>query len=532
MREVAEVEAELRELSRDPSLVRRSNSLSALADALQGEDAHLWAKVNLFDAFGEESLVVEGERALTNRLAALEIVRNFAILLPLLWTWFAIGVAISAYSQLLDTVNPSEASLRGAPFIEQWAQGFGGRTSINFRTVAYVDAFLILVVVALSIVVGFQRRRLDVQMEEERTAKWNALREALTQASIILATRAYDTPARFNEELTRLWGRYEGVADNLRDASNQMRRSLEESQAHTAGINHASESLLVAGSSIAAGTDQLNATLEGVRADVSALTAWSEQVAGKVHELAVAHHRLAGRIEDGLSHTTSAAGALQSAAAELPAQVSAVGDQFVTVIRDEMAARSNASEDLSRAGQHAATLAQGLQATSRQFLDAASTLQETASGLPRELSQASAQIASSVDRTERTLSELPQAITTGIDPIRQIPPQLEALEGRYREVESSLGVAAERLNGYSEDLVRSGAELQRTAAAIGAQGDAFPAQLQDLRQTVAEVAAACQEVARSISAAAGMTSLHDAQPKGLRRVFHRNGARSTTESNR
>jgi len=520
---MADVQAQLRELSRDPSLRRRENSLAALADALDGPDGYLWAKVNLFDAFGEESLVVEGERSLVNRVSALEIVRNFAILLPLLWTWAAIGFAITAFNGLLESVDPNEASLVGAPFIEQWAKGFGGRTSISFSVVAYVDALLILVVVALSIYVGFQQKRLDVRIEEERSEKWNELREALTQASVVLAEKAYDTPQRFNEELTRLWGSYQGVSDQLRHASDALQDAVGESRNHTSGLSEASAALQHSGAAISSGADVLNETLIGVRTDVAALAVSIGDVAGEVRELISTHQKLSGRLEDGMAQTSQATAALEATAVAIPVQVGAAGDQLMAAVREELKNRSAVSDDLARAGEHAMALANNMDKSSRQFLDAAATLQDVAGGLPLELSKATTQISSSVEQAEQSLSQLPGRIAEGLNGLKDLPPQLASLDGRYRETNEALTGASIQLNAYAEGLSRASDQLESTIGQLRAQGDQVPEQVEALTRSVADVAAACSDVAHSVASAAGVSTGASEQRGWFRRSGKRAG---------
>lgn len=504
VRDVVEVEQRLRDLGNDPSLVRRKNSLGSLADALTGPDGHLWAKVNVFDAFGEESLTISGEAELVNRLAWLEGVRNFGILLPLLWTWTAIAVGIGAYNDLLSTNDVNDARIIGAPFIEQWAGGFGGRTWITFKWVALIDALLILGVVVLSAIVSYVRKQLDVGIENERDARWNELREVLTDASIHLAAKGYDTPARFSEELTRLWTKYEGVADQMRLASKELERAVGNSETYTRGLRESSENLVGAGQTMAGSAELLHGSVGAMRGDIAALTAAAEGLGADIAQLIAAHQAIGERLNHSMDSTANAASTLERSARSISDQVNETNVVFLEAVRFETAGRDQATANFVQAGAHASELAGSLDKTARQFLDAAATLQDTAARLPEGLERATVQIAASVDQSHHSLNELPDRITEGLRPLDSLGQQLEGLEGGYRGAQAGFLTATEQMAGYSAELRGATEVVAQAMDRFQQTGEAIPTYLQEAAAQIQAAAQACDQVAIAVSAAAAL----------------------------
>ncbi len=511
VRDVIEVEQRLRHLGNDPSLVRRKNSLGSLADALTGPDGHLWAKVNLFDAFGEESLTIAGEAELVNRLAWLEGVRNFGILLPLLWTWTAIGVGIGAYNDLLATTDVNEARIIGAPFIEQWAGGFGGRTWITFQWVALIDAILILVVVVLSAIVSFVRKQLDVGIENERNTRWNELREILTDASIHLATKGYDTPARFSEELTRLWSKYEGVADQMRLASKELERAVSNSETFTTGLRQSSETLLGAGQSIAGSAELLHVSVGALRGDIAALTESASGVGVEVAHLVAAHHAMGERLDSSMGSTASAASILERSTRNFSAQVSETNTSFLEAVRLEAAGRDKAAENFEKAGASASELASNLDKAAQEFFKAAVALQETAARLPEGLEHATVHLAKSVDQGHSSLHELQGRITEGLRPLDTLGRHLEGLEAGYQGAQAGFLTAGEQMARYSAELGGATDAVARAIDRFQETGETIPTYLQETAAQIQAAAQACDRVANALGAAA---DLPDASARG------------------
>ena len=436
-----DVESRLRALGSDPALARRSNSLGMLADALTGPDGHLWAKVNLFDAFGEESLTIRGEAATVNWLAWTELVRNFAILLPLLWTWAAIGFGIDAFNRLLATTDINEKDFVTAPFIQQWAKGFGNRTWITFKWVALIDVMLILLVIVMSFLVSFMRKKLDVSIEEERDRSWNNLREVLTLATVALAAKGYDAPARFSEELSLLWIKYQDVAFQMTNASRELEQALGISDAFTNSMHEASAGLLDAGQSFISTTKDLHGTVAGMRDDIKGLTVSADGLGSGVTQLIAANVDVGKELTSSIQSSNDAAASLKSSSQNMTVQVNETHDRFLDALRVEVAARDQATKQLADAGSNAQALAGGLKESAGQFFQAAEALKETASALPADITHAATQLAESVDQSR-----------TSIDTIGQ---QLGQIDASYREVNAGFSTTSNKLDAVSTSIRKS-----------------------------------------------------------------------------
>ncbi|SVB56663.1 uncharacterized protein METZ01_LOCUS209517, partial [marine metagenome] len=117
------------ELAESPSLANRKNSLLELAGAIDDEDAHIWAKVDLFAAFGEDAVAVPGVDRRDSQITFWEWARNVLVLFPLLITWSGVALASYQYGQLTqlagsDHALPGIQDVARRPFIALWEQGF------------------------------------------------------------------------------------------------------------------------------------------------------------------------------------------------------------------------------------------------------------------------------------------------------------------------------------------------------------------------------------------------------------------------
>lgn len=78
----------------------------------------------------------------------LEVARNVLVFAPIAVTWYGLSTASLGYAKLLD--ERPDFSTR--PFLLLWEQGFEGAGVLNFSTVAAIDASLIGLLIALSLV--------------------------------------------------------------------------------------------------------------------------------------------------------------------------------------------------------------------------------------------------------------------------------------------------------------------------------------------------------------------------------------------
>lgn len=79
----------------------------------------------------------------------IEIIRNFMVFIPILFTWTGLYFSLDAYSQFLHSTNNQSES-----FLFLWQTGFGGILSrwLYFSNIALLDAFFIGIIILLSII--------------------------------------------------------------------------------------------------------------------------------------------------------------------------------------------------------------------------------------------------------------------------------------------------------------------------------------------------------------------------------------------
>lgn len=127
-------------------------------------DEGYWLNLNVFGALSSDQLMKDGRNIPLkgqNILQYLEYIRNGLIFLPILYTWFELSRATNAYGVLL-TQRPE---LRGENLLFLWQSGALAQAGVAapspFSVVAFVDVFLIGLIIFISLGVNFFR---DEQM--------------------------------------------------------------------------------------------------------------------------------------------------------------------------------------------------------------------------------------------------------------------------------------------------------------------------------------------------------------------------------
>ncbi len=96
-----------------------------------------------------EDIVTEAEEATLRRFGLLHVVRNILSILPIVLTWFALGLAAISYQQDLATKKYQNDLYQ--PFLKLWQEGFHGTDFYPFSVAAFVDFGLLLCLIALVI---------------------------------------------------------------------------------------------------------------------------------------------------------------------------------------------------------------------------------------------------------------------------------------------------------------------------------------------------------------------------------------------
>ncbi|MEU2398390.1 hypothetical protein ABZ767_24835 [Streptomyces pseudogriseolus] len=197
----------LEDIAQDPALAPRAEELRALAHALDSTDVDAldaWADLDLMAHFARPESVAEpvgagrGERF----DSVLDWVLGALVFLPLLFTWFGLWQASSAYGALTGD-DPKAA---GRPFLQLWQSGFDGHLSDAYRFghVAVFGCLALVMLFVLTTVHGYRRTRAERRAEEVRERARAALARlvpVLTRAQLSLNEHRFASPQRFAAEL-------------------------------------------------------------------------------------------------------------------------------------------------------------------------------------------------------------------------------------------------------------------------------------------------------------------------------------------
>lgn len=156
----------------------------------------------------------------------MHLLRNVAVLLPLLFTWLMLGRAAGRYEGL---VHASKAN--GEPFLLLWQEGFG-TGSWSFEKVTIVDVILLTAVVALTIWVHWTEAQAD-RSADIVYAAMDSLKLALGSYSITNPESPAEWAKVTSEALTKAMAQAEAAASRLELLQDTNQKWLEGFQAQT-----------------------------------------------------------------------------------------------------------------------------------------------------------------------------------------------------------------------------------------------------------------------------------------------------------
>lgn len=116
---------------------------------LAPQEAYAWIDP---EAFRHE---IEAAQERTQLITWLTNARNLLTLAPLIVTWTALAFATSAYQADLQRF-PDDAR---RPFLQLWQEGFRQTTPWTFTRTAFFDVILLLVIIAVTFLIGFVEGR-------------------------------------------------------------------------------------------------------------------------------------------------------------------------------------------------------------------------------------------------------------------------------------------------------------------------------------------------------------------------------------
>jgi methyl-accepting chemotaxis protein len=441
---------ELLELADEPALARRRDALAALAGALTSDDAHHWARVNLFEAFNEDSVVDPEGAKVANSVSKLEMLRNILILLPLLITWWGISRAVDSYGAYLRQF-PEEGT---KPFVQLWQEGFG-HGAMTLSQVAMIDVVMILFVIGANFAASYQRRKLEVAIPAREGEVWNRLQGCITDASVHLARRSFDSPLRFNELLT-------AAAQELERVHTKMRGSVDKVTSLLTRANDAADRIGAGAAILTASTDrqaesaaEVRTALTGLAQQLAAADGRADDLLDRVQTIVASHEALVAQVDRGLDVSSTASKALNGTAKELSRSLSAhvnASASLLEGLQGERDAQAAAREALTATSVSFARSGETLQALLAQLEGAGTRLGAAAEAIGEQVGSAQEQVAATTDR-------LAAQIGRNGD-------RLSELSG---ELSDRVGAAGERISAVADKVGVSGEQLTGAAAQLAGQ---------------------------------------------------------------
>ncbi|MGX4688729.1 hypothetical protein [Streptomyces sp. JNUCC 63] len=223
----------LDDAAQDPALAPRAEELRALAQALDSTDVDAldaWADLDLMTHFARpESIAEPADTGRGERLdSVLDWVLGALVFLPLLFTWFGLWQASSAYGALTGD-DPKAA---GRPFLQLWQSGFDGHLSEAYRFghVAVFGCLALVMLFVLTAVHGYRRTRAERHEEQARERARAALARlvpVLTRAQLSLNEHRFASPQRFAAELNSAAGRLQRMHSKAITTQEALSRAAE-----------------------------------------------------------------------------------------------------------------------------------------------------------------------------------------------------------------------------------------------------------------------------------------------------------------
>jgi hypothetical protein len=169
-----------------------------------GMYADAWAATDVHKMIDANAIVerYRAQKVIDPTIAWIEWGRNALIFAPLVVSWYYISQAADAYSKLIN----AESDQIRTPFLYLWQQGFNGRLAWwqTLSCMAFIDFFILLTVLALTVVVYTISNSFKTRREAEASKLSARLSHALAGAALCLATRKWTQPTSVVTDLKNL----------------------------------------------------------------------------------------------------------------------------------------------------------------------------------------------------------------------------------------------------------------------------------------------------------------------------------------
>jgi hypothetical protein len=432
---------------------RSAERLDDLARAVvDDEGRRRWAEVDLRRAFQTDRLAHayavrrEGGYA-SGAINVADKVRNVLVLVPIFLTWFALAEASRAYARFISA-NPDEVR---QPFLLLWERRFGGEASPlapTFSFVALVDAFLLLLIIVLTLYAHGRREDRDEAIATTAGRFQADLDNALAAATVVLAQEKGGRPAALTKGVERLADRFDRSSQEL---LNRLR------------VEHDR-------------LEQLASRREREFADFGVFASGMRAGAEETHRLLVELRTVSAGLQGALEDLTTEVGVSADQGRTLLSAVQGLEQLTAASIQSDQAVANrlaSAAETIADAAEKAVAGADAAAQAGRLATDTGRALGELAQTLSKGQARTEAAIASEAEATGR-LAEALRSSSGGV----------AAAARSLGEIEASLAGVRD---GFAA-LATQNAEGAKTLRAILAEQEAIASGLSEVAHDLGSVA--------------------------------------------
>jgi len=470
-------------------------------DLRQGGTPGRWSGVDVFRAIDPPSIAnaVRNTAFESTILAALEVLRNMLVLVPVLLTWWGLRYAADAYAGAMR--NPA---LHQQSFLLLWQNHFGkpgpfAWTQPTLSDIATWDVGVLALILGATLLIHLglnvvQARREAVARVLERELQhtvWKAagtLAQATTLPAAVLEFRAasqnlLDELAGYNQQIAVLAEARQIEVDGLLRFGQELRQTI-------GGLNgfHQDVAAMLAGARTIATT--LSDQLAGLTSQQNVLAASLRTVGAQMS----LHNQAYGTASDHLAST----GRLLADAAE----------QNVVAIADVGRQVAQFSADFADLRDHLTHEHGAMEAALRALADATGTMARARGSAdlvvrePRRETEHAETVAPQLAAVQAQLQEMTSALTVGA---RSLAGSLGAADARVSGSSTSFERSAAALSAATQNLSTTLGGVQHrlddSATSLGRATEAFqntlPA-LRSLNPINLEAAAALRDLARAV----------------------------------
>jgi hypothetical protein len=443
---------------------RSAERLRRLAAALEqgGPAAEVWAGSSVQQLLDTSALAGRLQaQPLRNRwVVSAEIVRNVAILLPIIVTWFGIDQAVKAYGALLA----ADPTRREEPFLALWQRGFDGYLSwYGLETMAALLIGTLCVVIVLTAWSMGYAHLLEGRAAADAEQRILALEDLLVRTAQVIRVSVRPAFALATEQIERIGSslidQLQAERARIDSLAQQRERELLSFTEFTGRLENSTLNLVSAAAGVERSYSDLSGGLSGLVSAVSDLQRTTELINGEVQRLL-------------------------TPLSDLVAGQTTVGERLAVLMPElERGAGSAAAAAL-----RAAEVTEQIQITQQQQLQAAAADRAMQAELMEKVRLGVIQLDATAAQFNGGTLKLTEGIRHLDGRLATLDAPLEQLSGTTAQLAGTAGTQVRLLTDLN-DLQQSAVDLLNAAAADAAKAAETGLQAQrEQRQYVAEAA--------------------------------------------